>query len=174
MKLKDIVIARETVEVDAEQSFEVRGVSLADVTILFRTYTEEMITLYQKFDEQRVPGTMVTSQFVEQLAMTALREVPELIFAVVAVAADEPDSVDIFKKLRTSVQVDAITKVVKLSITSEAELKKVMETATNLVQKVVRLLPQNVQEQFADGFLSVVNARTSSSKGVTRTRGNIQ
>lgn len=173
-RLKDIVIARETVEVDAEQSFQVRGVSLADVTILFRTYTDEMIQLYDEFDRQRVPGTTVTSQFVSELAMSALKEVPELIFAVCAVAADEPEAVGTFKQLRTSVQIDAITKVVKLSITSEAELKKVQEAVTLLIQKVTHLMPKNVREQFEAGFLNVAKGRTSSLNGGMPMPGNIQ
>jgi len=130
--LKDVVIKTEKVMIDTEQDtwIEVRGISLADIIEMLKLYTDEMEALFRDFMDRRVEGQPVNVNLFTDLAMKALERTPDLIYSIIAVAAGEPDEVETIGNLRAPVQIEALAKILGLSITSEIELKKVVEGLT--------------------------------------------
>lgn len=126
MALKDVLIQKEKVEFDGVE-FEVRGLSLVDLVGLFKDYKEQVSKLFNMFAEVKDDET------IGALIGTALDIAPDLMSAAVAVASDEPDQVEVVKKLPVPVMVDALTKVAKLTFKSEEEFVDFINALAEMV-----------------------------------------
>lgn len=162
VRLSEVIVKTERVVVDGEGDdanwIEVRGVSLADILLMLKIYTEDMEALFAEFLESRTPGSTIGMNTFTNLAGTALERFPHLIYKIIAVASDEPDSTDAVSKLRVPVQFFALTKILELSITSEIELKKVVEGLTKSLGWIAALRNQLApgMTAFGAGFSNAV------------------
>lgn len=144
MKLRDVIIARAPVHVDEENYFEVRGIALADILRLSEKHMGSMVELFGQFMEKKGDGP-ITNEMMTEFLVDCLGDAQDLVKDVVALVADDdgdPDgqAADIFLHLRAPVQIEALLQVAALSITTEAELKKLVEGLTKIVQRVTALL----------------------------------
>jgi hypothetical protein len=141
LKLKNVVIVRAPIHVTEEDYFEVRGVSLADLTRLFRRHTEVITKLFNDFMGKKGEGKFSSEMLVEFIQEAAM-DFPVLIAEIIALAADEnnDEGVDMASNLRATVQIEALLKVMELSITTEAELKKATEILTKAARQITSLV----------------------------------
>lgn len=143
MSLKNYKAPTVTVPLDGENSFEVRGLSLEHLIETFKKHTEDMEAVFKKFMDEREEGAPLTVAAIRQLAEFILLETPKMAYQLIAQAANEPDAADVVKTLRFPVQVDALLAIAELTITSEAELKKLVEAVTKAINRVTSLIAKN-------------------------------
>lgn len=135
--LREVVTDTRKIDLNEEDYIEVRGLSLADITELFRRHTQ---VLTSKFDDimaarqAGVPG--IQMDVVQAVIEDTLTEAPSLVGDIIASAMDEPEAADAAARLRAGVQIQALMAIAELSITTEAELKKVLGVVTTLINTV--------------------------------------
>lgn len=142
IKLSEVLAARQAVYVTDEDFLMIRGVSLADLIGLVRAFTEDVEDLFQEFMRSKVEGKVIDISGAQDFVITALERSPTLIYALMALACDEKPTPELTKsisELRFAVQFEILTTILKLSITSEIELKKLVETVTQSVAWVASL-----------------------------------
>lgn len=139
-KLRDVVIAKAAVYYSAEDYFEVRGIALADIVKLTQVHMEKFTFLFNDFMARKGDEPLST-EVMKDFLIDCVTDVPEIISEVIAIAADDhsPEGIENVKKLRTPVIIDALLQIAALSITTEAELKKLVEALTTALTKVTGL-----------------------------------
>jgi len=172
VSLRDVVVTRAPVYVTEEDYFEVRGVSLADIIRLFNKYTAEMLELFDDFMAAReANGGEISTGFVATFLQNAMIKAPDIVFELIVMASedDDPQARANVENLRFGVQVEALNQIMLLSISSEAELKKLVEVATKAITFVTGLvlrLRKNMNQpsgfRFPDGFGDSANGSTNS------------
>lgn len=110
----------------------VRGLSLEDVTTLVRHHGAALSGLFATI-------TAAKSGEVDLDNMTAMASAlataaPRAAAEAIAIAADEPDKVDLAGQLNLTVQIEALEKIGALTFTSEGGIKKVLETVIRVAQ----------------------------------------
>lgn len=134
--LKDLVIRREKVSF-GEHSFEVRGLTMEDLTALVQNHAKELAELFEgKIDF----GVMTLKS-------------PLLVAKLIAYASDEPDAVSQARGLPISVQIDALTKVWKMTIFDEESfVKQVRDLASGIARFVALVGLPEVAEKARPKF----------------------
>lgn len=117
--------------------FVVRGLSLEDFTVLLRTHYATLEHLFdrylseaalEKVDQDAADGLLGLGD-MRGVVLEAVSQAPALIGDVIARAADETENPHRARLLPVGVQIDAIQKVVELTLTAEGGLEKLFETA---------------------------------------------
>ncbi len=131
MSLADFQPARETVAFKGGE-FSVRGLALDDVAVLMRHHMSDIDALVNAFASDTTPE--MASTVVVQHAITLIKEAPGLVANLIALASDEPDSVDNARRLGIAVQVRAIEAIAKLTFDEAGGPKKFVESLVNLLR----------------------------------------
>lgn len=134
--LDDSLIEYATVELGGGKEFKIRGLNASDIMAVVRTHTPILMKLYADFKAQHQPGQPFTMDVVRGMLEKTLHEADDLVFILVASAADQPDKADVVRRLPMRVQLEAMEKAVMLSIQTEAELKKLQEVVLRIVAGV--------------------------------------
>lgn len=142
-KLSEIIIRREKVYLDDEDFIEVRGLSLADLSELFSRHTSAVTQGFDQIVKNHVPGQPVDLNRIEGVIYDTLEAAPSLVGDIISTAMDEPESAAMATKLPGGIQVQALKEIAQLSITSEAELKKVLGALTTAIRTLVALIQEN-------------------------------
>lgn len=132
------VAPTETVALPDGSKFTVRGLSPEDVGVLVRNYYDALNDLFNTYvktaakasasnEAPKVAPPADIAPIVLNLSETA----PRLVAHAIALAAEEPD-VDKAKQLGLGIQIDAITKVLRLTLEAEGGLEKLMESVSRL------------------------------------------
>ena len=150
MGLRDLIITKEAVRVDDEQSFDVRGLSYVDFSVLAKAHGGQAGKLFTQIKTMAEAGELDDSGLVE-MAKKAIQDFPDLIAHGVAAAADDPDGAVIFKKLRLPVQVEAVERIIGLTFASEGELKKLLETVIRGISAVAESVGLLTQKESPGG-----------------------
>lgn len=134
MGLRNIIIHREKVEVDENQSFMVRGITLFDIMQAVGDFGPQMALAFGKVTA-REDGNPLTSAEVKGRIRDLAKEFPDVLAAAIAMASDDysATAMTVVKQLPMSVQLDAIEKVARLSFRSEGEVGKLMESLVRAV-----------------------------------------
>jgi hypothetical protein len=143
-KLSEVVLATTSIRVSENSSFEVRGVNLYDILRLMANYAPECMLLYKEFFEKlgarqaADPTFVANNSFLADIAIDALKRFPQFVFALIAFASDDdtPAARAAAAKLPLGAQLEAIQAIVILSISTESELKKLMEIVVQVVTGV--------------------------------------
>jgi hypothetical protein len=132
MLLKDYVIPRAKItlpgpKVDGEKPFfEVRGITLDDMTFLVNQHLEPITRALKLYQESRedILKTGNLSGFV----MTLARDFPALAAEVISAASDSLDEATraVAAKLPLSVQISALSEIVRLSLEDAGGLKNLL------------------------------------------------
>ena len=138
MGLTAFIPATEKVALPGGGEFAVRGLSLEDFTVLLRDHYDPMEAIFQRYinevalekvDRDIMDGTLGLAD-MRTVVLDALREAPGLIGDVIARAADETENPHIARLLPVGVQIEAVQKIVTLTLQAEGGLEKLIETAT--------------------------------------------
>lgn len=129
MGLRDIVIRTKTISVE-DTTFEVRGVSMNDLMVAASDYGPQLSLIFTKLQS----GSLDTTD-VKSAILGLLREFPEVLAAVICLAADdyEPAMVKKMCRVPMGVTVEALEAIFGLTFASEADVKKLMESLTRMM-----------------------------------------
>lgn len=137
MGLGTFTPATETVALPDGEKFAVRGLSFEDFTILLRDHYASLEVLFDRYvseaalakvDQDAADGALGLGD-IRGVVLEALREAPALLGDVIARAADETENPHMARYLPMGVQIEAIQKIVELTLTQEGGLEKLFETA---------------------------------------------
>ena len=153
MGLRNIVINRRNVPVDANQSFDVRGISLIDIMRIMGDYGPQMSLAFGQLTAKRESGAPFDSATVRDRIKEMAQEFPDLLAAVVALAADEYDEemVALVKKLPMLAQIEAVEAIFSLTFQSEGDVEKLITSLTKGMVTATGALNQ-VREISLDGI----------------------
>lgn len=126
MGLRDLRLPSSEVPVPGGDSFAVRGMSLQDVSVLVRHHGAAMTLLFDRYIKQSGEGLPAAD--MATMGRALLEIAPDAAAEMIALAAGEPESIDIVRTLPLPVQVDALDKLMAHTFTTEQDLKKVIET----------------------------------------------
>lgn len=126
MAISDIVIPTKTITAGAA-SFEVRGLSVNDLMLVMTEYGPQMSLVFDRLRQGDVEGDNI-----KEIIINLCREFPDMLAALVCLAADEydPESVAKMKKVPVGITAEAAEEIFTLTFASEAELKKFIESLT--------------------------------------------
>lgn len=129
MGLRDIVIRTKTITA-GEATFEVRGLSMSDVMIAALDYGPQLSMVFSKLKSGEVEAVDIRSTVLE-----LSKEFPDVMAAIICMAADDYDPVMVAKLRRVpiTVTVEACEAIFELTFTSEAEVKKLLESLTRII-----------------------------------------
>lgn len=132
MKLSDLRLPEETVQLPGGESFAVRGVSLQDTIALVRHHGPALSNLFN----QITSGKDVRIDAMLSVATTLLEQAPEMVAELIALASGEstPEAVAGAARLPLPVQLDALEKIGKLTFFAEGGLGKFAETVIRVMQ----------------------------------------
>lgn len=127
--------------------FAVRGLSLEDFTVLLRHHYEPAKAMFDRYvDEaaveaaaQAFPESVEGAGNMDDVVREALEMAPGMIGDIIARAADETEHPEKARLLPMGVQIDAITKVVRLTLEAEGGLEKMLESVTKLAESLTEL-----------------------------------
>lgn len=123
--LADLKLPTETVSVPGQegQSFTVRGLSIEDVSSIFRRHAELLEGVWGKTVSEagETPNIAGAAKEIVATAPMAAAE-------IIATATGEPELFDIARQLPVTAQIDALRKIAVLTFQSEEELGKLLET----------------------------------------------
>jgi len=149
MGLRDYELPSMKVIIDANNSFDVRGIAFEDITRLVNKHGPVCVMIYTKFQDAKGKHGL-RPETVGQLLSMAMGQFPEAVAELIALAADEPDMTAKVQKLPIGVQLDAIEKIIALTFSGEADVKKLVETVTRMAEGVTASL-HNLQTASASG-----------------------
>lgn len=134
MGLKDLRLPTSRVDIpgDEEQFFEVRGLSFVDAKALLVKHSSELARLFDLVAN----GNGADPLSVASAAASAgqfISEAPALAAEVIAMATGEEDVFEMALALPFPVQVDALTKIGKLTFATEDSAKKFLQTVRSLI-----------------------------------------
>jgi hypothetical protein len=131
MGLRDFEVRREDIKLPNGDTFAVRGLGFNDVTRLMALYGPTLTILFNKFIGD-VRLKTLTPEAMGFVINEVLKEAPEIAFKIIALGADEDGT-----KGETNIpmigvvaQADALSRIVELTLISEAEVKKLVEIVT--------------------------------------------
>lgn len=131
MALSDYVPARSVVSFKGGE-FSVRGLALDDIAVLMRNHLSDINALVDVFGKDVTDEAAIGA--VAQHAIALIREAPGLVANLIALASDEPDSVDHARRLLMPVQVRAIEEIAKLTFEEAGGPKKFFESLMVLLR----------------------------------------
>lgn len=141
-KVSQIVIPRSAITYAPGQEFLVRGLNLIDLMLLLADYSPAMLKIFTDFQAVHQANGSFSVEDTKALLLQAIKEVPELVCAAVALANDDytPEAISTIRTLPLAVQADALEQIVVLSIRSEGELKKLQEIAVRWTEMAAAMV----------------------------------
>lgn len=135
MSLKDIQIPTVEVQVGSG-SFAVRALNLTDIEHLIRQHGEDLRGLFKEFITDAKKGSTQLADLTPIISQVVTRA-PALIVDVIALAADA-DAEDKTKlaKLGAGVHLDALGKIFTITLSTEGDMGKALETVIKVLGSV--------------------------------------
>lgn len=133
MPLKNISIPYRAVKV-GDGEISVRGISLSDLMTIVNVYGPQASMAFSRIQR----GDSLESSDVRVLIGTLAQEFPDMFAAAIALAADEYDAetIDMLKKVPFHKQIEVIEAIFSLTFTSEGEIKKLLESLSEMLAEV--------------------------------------
>lgn len=134
MALSDYQPHKETIKglTGSRYNFDVRGLSMVDITSIVRTHLDDLENLFDMYEKQ---GDSELSQAsLGRFALALVKDAPGLVAHVIALASDEPDSVENAAKLPLDAQIMAIRAIGKMTFEGIGGVKKFMDEFKGVVQ----------------------------------------
>lgn len=135
MALKDIQIPTVEVKVGSG-SFAVRALNLTDIEHLIRQHGDDLRGLFKEFVTDGKASSTQLNDLLPVFKQLAGR-FPALVVAVIAQAADaDKEDADKLAKLGLSVHIDALIKIATITLSTEGDMGKALETAIKVLGSV--------------------------------------
>lgn len=144
MPISEFKDTREEVEFRGG-SFSVRAISLPDVSALIEVHEYVVNNIVDKvrarkelFDQARAgENEEAMAEVVSSVITELIRESPILVANLIAICADEPDQMGNVARMPVSVQLDAVSKIAKLTFTDLASVKKLAADVMAIVNGIL-------------------------------------
>ena len=129
MGLLDVVILRTKVEY-GDTEIVVRGISANDLMTAATDFAPQMALAFAQVSNS---GSMASGD-IKAKVLDIAKEFPELVAAIIALASDAytPKALDIARDLPFNTQLELIEGVFNNTFTSEADVKKLIESLTKM------------------------------------------
>jgi hypothetical protein len=134
MGLKGYVVPQTSIPLAPDNNLTVRGLAFADLSKLLVNHGPQMILLYGTVWNEAKEGTL-NAERVGTLIQETLTEFPQLTAEIIAIAADEPDQIEMAAKLPPVRQIEALMAIIGHTLVSEAEVKKLVEIVTDAMER---------------------------------------
>lgn len=133
-QLETLIIPSETVTV-GKSTLTVYGLSLPHITFIVRHHRDVVANLYT----QAIEGKLAVS--AEAIAVQLLDDFAPLASMVIACGLGEPENAARLAKMNLpfAIQVDALQKIIRLTIEGEGGLGKLMEIVTRAAAATAKL-----------------------------------
>lgn len=132
-QLSSYVLPTEEVRLPGGQTITVRGLAFEDFWIIAQTNGPQAASLFQKM----VKKENFDLEEARKVFQGILPQMPELVGVAIALAADDfPAGEHNARRLPPRVHLDALEKIFKLTIESEAEVKLLGEQLVGLLMKL--------------------------------------
>ena len=147
MGLKQVLIPTYVVKAPGSD-FAVRALTFAEISTIAKDFAPEAAMAFGKIVSRaklRSAGSQqVTAEEVKDIIRGLLPAAPKLVGAVIALASDEyePACVEIASKLPVGIQVEAIEQIFQMTFSSDAELKKLVESITRMLGSITASVQQ--------------------------------
>lgn len=128
------------VPINDKQSIDVRGLAFEDFFEIARSHGPEASMLFAKI----VNHEKIEADEIMAIMKGLLPQCPKLVATVIALACDDasPEGLKVAGKLKPAVQLAALEAIFLLTIESEAELKKFMESILRMLAGTTKLVQQ--------------------------------
>lgn len=116
-------------------SFEVRGLSIMDISSLLRVHMNDLEALFTMY-EQEAAGMSFGNVALARYATRLISDAPGLVAHIIALACDEPEQVNNASRLPMIAQIEALKKIGTLTFEEVGGVKKLVEQMAELVSQV--------------------------------------
>jgi nitrogenase molybdenum-iron protein alpha/beta subunit len=116
-----------------EQSFEVRGASLPDVSKVMQEHGEAMAMLYARFSDDSMD---VSDKKLAGAIATLLADMPKLCATVISLCADSAVEPEVALRLPLPVQAESLMQISRLTFVGEGAVGKFIAVATEMLKGV--------------------------------------
>lgn len=141
MSLRDYAVPTETVKIDNKTSFTVLGISFEDLSKIIVKHGPVCVMLYAQFIESKEANGLRPETLGQFISM-GMTKFPEAVTDMIWIASGDeaPEVREIVRRLPVGVQIDAIQKIIGLTFTGEADVKKLVELITQMSESVTGVL----------------------------------
>jgi hypothetical protein len=152
--LHGLRVPRVTINLDDSQSFEVRGIGASDLMLLTTKHGAVLSLIFGRIMKDREEGGRVTDEAIKKVLVQSASEFPDLASNIIALASDsfDDEGIKIAKSIPLPIQVEALEAIFALTFSSEAAVKKMLESLTRMAMAAsgaltgVRLSPTGTGE----------------------------
>jgi len=123
-----------SVKLNKNTSVDLHGISMNDFSKLLRVHYQDLSALFDQYENST--GLQMTNVALGRYAMNLIRDCPALVAHMIAIAADEPDMVDMAAKLPLLAQLDCLKAIGKLTMEEVGNLKKLVTSLTSMAAQV--------------------------------------
>lgn len=134
MPLSDYQPPKETVKFPGGE-FQVRGIALKDVAILFETNRHAVDEIYVTLAARE--GQEINEATVVEVVRNIVEVTPSLVAAVIALAADEYTKTEIVGQLPVPVQIEALEAIGRLTFVDLAGAKKFVAGIVSILRNMI-------------------------------------
>lgn len=121
-------------------SFEVRGLSFVDLSSLIKTHMHDLEGLFTMY-EQEANNISFGNAAMARYMTNLIADAPGLVSHIIALASDEPESVNNALRLPILVQADALKAIGKLTFEEAGGAKKLFDQVMGLVKQMAPVKP---------------------------------
>jgi len=141
MPLAEYTPKKEDVTIPGNSGFQVRGISLPDVSLLIDLHEYLISGIAEKVRNRKdlINGDdpVMVNEAMADLMSELIRESPLLVGHIISICSDEPDTYNQAMSLPITVQIDALTKIAGLTFTDLASVKKLAADVMNMVRGII-------------------------------------
>lgn len=150
-RLSGIPILTEVVPIREGIELEVRGINLADLVALLNAHAPALMKVWDKIKEQEVE---FTSDIVKRIVRDMAVEFPDMLAAVIALAANEYNDggMEVARQLSITNQAAILEAVARLSFHSDSSLEKTVLLVVKALQEATRAVQMARTPLSVDGF----------------------
>jgi ParB-like chromosome segregation protein Spo0J len=130
MALKDFAIRKDKVSFQGGV-LELRGLALIDVSVLVRNHMDELNRLLGLYDNEQTRATALAE--AANFAIALVKESPQIVAQMIALASDEPDEIAVAERLPLPVQVEAMRKIIEMTFEEAGGAKKFLDSLLTMV-----------------------------------------
>lgn len=134
MQLRDYEIPKATIPLPGKTSFEVRGLTTADISFLIENHLGPITRAVKLYQESR--ADILTGGNLNKFVMALAGDAPQLVAEVISAAADSLDDKTraIAKQLPITVQIAAMAEIARLTMQESDGLKNLLAETVKVLQ----------------------------------------
>lgn len=133
MSLSDFEIGYETVE-SRRGSFQVRGANAEDLFFVANHYLADILNMLGALGDSEDDLRGITGDRLPSILLLVVKDFPDLIAEMISRCSDEEGQKSKAAKLPFTIQLDAMTKIVTLTIEEAGDLKNLAAVLLNLLE----------------------------------------